>query len=61
MVERGVSQEEILEGYPSLTRDMIERATVYAATRPKRGRPSTQPWSGKKPLSQKKGKLTGVA
>src|SRR5438876_7663801 len=61
MVERGVSQEEILKGYPSLTRDVIERATVYAATRPKPGRPSAQPWSGKKPLRQKKSKLTGVA
>src|SRR6266853_6449497 len=26
MVERGVSPEEILDGYPSLTRDMIEHA-----------------------------------
>jgi len=61
MVERGVSPEEILDGYPSLTRAMIDHARVYAATRPKPGRPSTQPWSGKKPLRQKKSKLTGVA
>jgi len=61
MVERGVSPEEILDGYPSLTRDMIEHAKVYAATHPKPGRPSTQPWSSKKPLRQKKSKLTGVA
>jgi len=61
MVERGVSPEEILDGYPSLTRDMLDHARVYAATHPKPGRPSTQPWSGKKPLRQKKSKLTGVA
>lgn len=61
MVEGGVSTEEIVDGYPSLTRDMIEHAKVYAATRPKPGRPSTQPWSGKRPLRHKKSKLTGVA
>ncbi len=47
MVERGVSPEEILDGYPSLTRDMLDHARVYAATHPKPGRPSTQPWSGR--------------
>jgi uncharacterized protein (DUF433 family) len=47
MVERGASPEEILEGYPSLERDMIDHARVYAATHPQRGRPTTQPWSGK--------------
>ncbi len=61
MVERGVSLEEILDGYPSLTRAMIDHARVYAASHPKPGRPSTQPWSGKKPLRKKKSKLTGVA
>jgi uncharacterized protein (DUF433 family) len=61
MIQQGASPEEVLEGYPSLTRDMLEHAKVYAATRPKPGRPSTQPWSGKKPLRQKKSKLTGVA
>jgi uncharacterized protein (DUF433 family) len=61
MLEQGASPEEILEGYPSLTRDMIDYARVYAATHPKLGRRRIQPWSGKKPLRQKKSKLTGVA
>jgi len=61
MVEKGVPPEEILDGYPSLTRAMIDHARVYAATHPKPGRPSTQPWSGKKALREKKSKLTGVA
>jgi uncharacterized protein (DUF433 family) len=61
MVQEGTSAEEILEGYPSLTREMIPHARVYAATHPKRGRPVTQPWSGRKPLRQKKSRLTGVA
>jgi len=61
MLERGVSSKEILDGYPSLTRDMIDCARVYVATRPKLGRRWTQPWFGKKPPRQKKSKLTGVA
>jgi hypothetical protein len=61
MVEQGASAEEILNGYPSLTREMIAHARVYAATHPKRGRPATRPWSSKKPLTQKKSRLTGVA
>ncbi len=60
MVEQGASPEEILEGYPSLTRSTIDHARVYAATHPKRGRPTIQPCSGRKPLRQKKSKLTGV-
>jgi uncharacterized protein (DUF433 family) len=61
VVERGVSREEILDGYPSLTREMIDHARVFAATQPKRGRPVTQPWSGKKPLRHNKSKLARVA
>jgi hypothetical protein len=40
---------EILEGYPSLTRKMVEYAHIYAATHPRPGPPPTQPWSGTKP------------
>ncbi len=61
MLERGVSSKEILDGYPSLTRAMLDHARVFAATQPKRGRPVTQRWSGKNPLRHKKSKLTDVA
>lgn len=61
MVERGTRIEEILEGYPSLTRDMAEFGRIYTATHPKRGRPPVQPWSGSKPVGRKKGKLHRVA
>lgn len=57
MVAGGVPISEILEGYPSLTGEMVEGATVYAATHPKRGRPPLPPWSGKKPVARRKGKL----
>jgi len=38
LVEQGASAGEILECYPSLTREMIAHARVYAATHPKRGK-----------------------
>jgi uncharacterized protein (DUF433 family) len=61
MIEQGTSIEEILEGYPSLTREMVQYAGIYATTHPRRGRPPVQPWSGRKPLGRKKGKLRRVA
>ena len=61
MVEQGTPIDEILEGYPSLTGEMVEYAGIYATTHPRRGRPPIQPWSGRKPLGRKKGKLRRVA
>ena len=61
MIEQGTPIDEILEGYPSLTREMVEYAGIYATTHPRRGRPPIQPWSGTKPVGRKKGKLRRVA
>ena len=61
MIEQGTRIEEILEGYPSLTREMVEYAGIYATTHPRRGRPPIQPWSGTKPVGRNKGKLRRVA
>jgi uncharacterized protein (DUF433 family) len=62
MLEQGTRVEEILEGYPSLTRALVEDARIFAATHPKRGRPPVRPWAGKKPATRKKtGKLGRVA
>lgn len=61
MLEQGAAVEEIVEGDPSLTREQVEDARIYAATHPKRGRPPVQPWSGKKPAARKNGKLNRVA
>ena len=61
MIEQGTSIEEVLEGYPSLTREMVKYAGVYATTHPRRGRPPIQPWSGRKPVGRRKGKLRRVA
>jgi len=61
MIEQGTPVNGILEGYPALTREMVEYAGIYANTHPRRGRPPIQPWSGRKPVGRKKGKLRRVA
>src|SRR5215831_13100552 len=61
MVEQGTPVNEISEGYPSLSREMVEYAKIYATIHPRRGRPPVQPWSGKKPVARKKDKLRRVA
>ena len=57
MIEQGTPINEILEGYPSLTREMVEYAGIYATTHPDRGRPPVQPWSGRKPAGLRNGTL----
>lgn len=61
MVEQGTPIAEILDGYPSLTRELMEYAGIYATTHPRRGRPPVQPWHGKPPLVRKKGTFRRVA
>ena len=53
MIEQGTLLVEILEGYPSLTREMVEYAEIYATTHPRPRRPPIQPWSGTKPVGRK--------
>jgi uncharacterized protein (DUF433 family) len=36
--------EEILEGYPTLKREHLDLARIYAAAHPRRGRPPKHPW-----------------
>ncbi|HVO61941.1 MAG TPA: DUF433 domain-containing protein [Terriglobales bacterium] len=60
MIEQGTPIIEILEGYPSLTREMVEYAGIFAATHPRPDRPPTQPWSETKPVGREKGKLRPV-
>ena len=49
MLAQGASVKEILEGYPSLSREMIEMAPIYVRAFPRRGRPARRPWAGQKP------------
>jgi len=48
MLAQGATAEEILEGYPTLSRERIEMAPLYMRAFPRRGRPSRRPWRGKK-------------
>ena len=61
MAEQGAPIAEILEGYPPLSRELVEYAVIYSRAHPRRGRPPVQPWHGKKPLVRKKVKLRRVA
>jgi uncharacterized protein (DUF433 family) len=45
MLAQGATTEEILEGYPALTREKIELAPLYAKAFPRRGRPVARPWT----------------
>jgi uncharacterized protein (DUF433 family) len=49
MLAQGTLAEEILEGYPALTREAVGVATVYAKAFPRRGRPPARPWSRRQP------------
>jgi hypothetical protein len=49
MLAQGTAVEEILEGYPPLTREQVELAPLYLQAFPRRGRPARLPWAGIKP------------
>lgn len=52
-LERGVSEAELLEDYPSLTPKMLEAARIYAETKPRRGRPRAD-FRGLTPISERR-------
>lgn len=41
--------------------EMVDYAGICATTHPRRGRPSAQPWSGRRPVGRKNGKSRRVA
>jgi uncharacterized protein (DUF433 family) len=50
MLSQGSSIEEVLQGYPALTREMVELAPLYVRAFPRRGRPAAQrPWAKRRP------------
>jgi len=53
MLVQGATVEEILEGYPTLSRERIAIAPLYLRAFPRRGRPSRRPWQGKKAKGRK--------
>jgi uncharacterized protein (DUF433 family) len=48
MLAQGATAEEILEGYPTLSKERIAIAPLYIRAFPRRGRPRNRPWQGKK-------------
>jgi uncharacterized protein (DUF433 family) len=53
MLAQGATAEEILEGYPTLSKERIAIAPLYVRAFPRRGRPSRHPWQGKKARGRK--------
>ncbi len=53
MLAQGATSEEILEGYPTLSKERIDIAPLYMRAFPRRGRPSRRPWQGKKTRGRK--------
>lgn len=49
MLSQGASIDEVLEGYPALTREMAELAPLYVRAFPRRGRAAARPWASRKP------------
>jgi uncharacterized protein (DUF433 family) len=45
MSAQGATVEEIVDGYPALTREQVELAPLYIAAFPRRGRPVRCPWA----------------
>jgi uncharacterized protein (DUF433 family) len=48
MMDQGASVEEILDGYPALSREQVKLAPLYVKAFPRRGRPAHRPWSQQK-------------
>ena len=53
MLAQGAAVEEILQGYPRLSKEKIAMAPLYVRAFPRRGRPSRHPWRGKKVRGRK--------
>ena len=49
LLGQGTTVEEIIEGYPTLNREIVELAPVYAKAFPRRGRPPARPWARRQP------------
>jgi uncharacterized protein (DUF433 family) len=44
MLEQGAAEDEILAGYPSLKREQLELARIFAQAYPRKGRPPRHAW-----------------
>ena len=60
MLAQGATSEEILEGYPTLSKEKIAIAPLYMRAFPRRGRPSRHPWQGKKARGRRSFSLSSL-
>ena len=60
MLAQGATVEEILEGYPTLSRENIAIAPLFMRAFPRQGRPSRRPWQGKKARGRKSYPLSSL-
>jgi uncharacterized protein (DUF433 family) len=60
MLAQGATEEEILEGYPTLSQENIAMAPLYMGAFPRRGGPSRRPWHGKKARRRKSYRLSAL-
>lgn len=58
MLSQGASVEDILEGYPALTREKVELAPLYVKAFPRRGRPAVRSWAKRAPRRLSDRRLT---
>lgn len=49
MLSQRATVEEILDGYPALTRQKVELAPLYVKAFPRRGRPANRLWATRRP------------
>jgi uncharacterized protein (DUF433 family) len=60
MLAQGATVEELLEGYPTLSKEKIAIAPLYMRAFPRRGRPRRRPWQGKKARGRKSYPLSSL-
>jgi uncharacterized protein (DUF433 family) len=53
LIGAGASDEELREDYPRLTRRMLAAAHLFAAARPRRGRPRAPSWRRGAPIGER--------
>lgn len=50
MTAEGGTIEDVLAGYPALSREQVQLAPLYVTAFPRRGRSAQRPWAKKKPI-----------
>ena len=53
ILAQGATVEDILEGYPTLSKEKIAIAPLYMRAFPRRGRPGSRPWQRKRAAARK--------